>query len=67
MKRTHSANINIYGAKISIPKELLFGFFVRQLLFTPLTIFLQLDFSSDEFLIFAGPIVDTLAFGAGQF
>ena len=40
---------------------------MRKFLLAPLTILLQLDFSSDEFLILAGPIVDSFALGAGQF
>jgi hypothetical protein len=56
---------NYHEAENSIPKELLFGFFMRSDFLAPLAILLKLDFSSYEFLVFAGPIVDSLALGTG--
>lgn len=41
-----------------------FRFFVRGLLFAPLTVFLKLDFALYFADVFTGPVVEALAFGA---
>jgi hypothetical protein len=38
---------------------------VRSALLAPLAILQKLNLSSDEFLVLAGPIVDSFALGAG--
>ncbi len=40
---------------------------MRSFNLAPLTILLKLDLSSDEFLVLAGPIVDSFALGTGEF
>lgn len=34
---------------------------------TPVTVFFQLDFFSDEFLVFTGPVIYAFASPAGKF
>lgn len=47
--------------------KLFLGLFVRLLSAAPLAILLKLDLALDELLVFAAPIVGTLAFAAGEF
>lgn len=50
------------------PKWSLFlSLLMHRILFAPFTILLKLDFTGDQLLILAGPIIDALAGIAGQF
>ena len=40
---------------------------MRSLFLTPSAILLKLNLSSDEFFVLAGPIVDALTLGTGEF
>ena len=46
---------------------LLFDFFMFLLNLTPFAVFVELDLSCDEFLVFAAPVVDTFAGSASEF
>lgn len=54
-------------SKSALTHRLFFGFSVKGLLFTPLTILLELNFALNFLAVFTAPIVDPLAIFAGQF